>query len=475
MFLLLMSILLQNSYKLKHYIHNNLIKNCLHNLETLITKLNQLTRNTAPTVTEQTILSLLVSKNNEMMKTDVILIHDQNLLRNFLYNISVHPPKTKHQDMTPDQINFQIDIAVEVHLVITFREITILPIDKDLHLELVTIMIEILLLHIHYTRSRYDNYQRDSRSHRSPYRSSYRSPYTRDSRPRYKSRSHSRDNNFQKYTSSYRPPSRPRDSRYSRSRSHTNTQNKVIIIQPQSPTDPINFEIHMYHLTEMATASTPTSWFYSLYTQVLPNQTQRAYRARLEISFLLDSGASISGLNYPTYVTIEKLLNSKQNNPQNASKTLTVVNQSEVPLLHYVTLTLNTTIEDDSRQFTIPFCSSRHKIHILGTPFFEENIQNINFQYFTLQFKHHSRVHLYKINFTSIQRLPIFPYIYRINSKTQIRLKPNSSTIAHFPINNYYNLHFSTTPQNQFSLQYHILTFIQNLVQPSISLKFFFE
>ena len=289
------------------------------------------------------------------MKTDVVLMHDQSLLRNFLYKISVHPPMTKHQDMTPDQMNFQIDIAVEVHLVITFSEITVLPIDKDLHLELVTIMIEILLLHIHYTRSRYDNYQRDSRSQRSPYRSSYRSPYTRDSRPRYKSRSHSRDNNFQKYTSSYRPPSRPRDSRYSRSRSHSNTQNKVTIIQPQSPTYPINFEIHMYHLTEMTTASTPTSWFYSLNTQVSPNQTQRAYRARLEISFLLEGGASIFGFNYPTYVTIAKLLNSKQNNPQNASKTLTVVNQSEVPLLHYVTLTLNTTIEDDSRQFTIPF------------------------------------------------------------------------------------------------------------------------
>ena len=55
---------------------------------------------------------------------------------------------TKHQDMTPDQMKIQIDIAVEVPLVITFREITIFTIDKDLHLELVTIMIEILLLHI---------------------------------------------------------------------------------------------------------------------------------------------------------------------------------------------------------------------------------------------------------------------------------------------------------------------------------------
>ena len=55
---------------------------------------------------------------------------------------------TKHQDMTPDQMNIQIDIAVEVHLVINIKEKSIPIIDKDLHLELVTILIEIQLLHI---------------------------------------------------------------------------------------------------------------------------------------------------------------------------------------------------------------------------------------------------------------------------------------------------------------------------------------
>ena len=37
-----------------------------------------------------------------------------------------------------------------------------------------------------------------------------------------------------------------------------------------------------------------------------------------------------------------------------------------------------------------------------------------------------------------------------MNSKTQMRLKPKSSKIAHFPIKNYYNLRFTTTPQNHF-------------------------
>ena len=71
------------------------------------------------------------------------------------------------------------------------------------------------------------------------------------------------------------------------------------------------------------------------------------------VKILLDSGASISVLNYTTYVTIAKLLNLKQNKTLNPSTTLTVANQIEVPKLHYVIITFNTTIEGDSRHFTI--------------------------------------------------------------------------------------------------------------------------
>ena len=84
----------------------------------------------------------------------------------------------------------------------------------------------------------------------------------------------------------------------------------------------------------------------------------------------MDSGASISVLNYPIYVTIAKLPNNKQTNTLNASKTLFIANQTEVPILHYVTITVNTTIEDDSRQFIIPFAVADIKYKILGTPFF---------------------------------------------------------------------------------------------------------
>ena len=68
----------------------------------------------------------------------------------------------------------------------------------------------------------------------------------------------------------------------------------------------------MYHPIELANTVTPTSWFYSLYIHTPSNQIQRDNPSRLEISFLLDSGASISVLNYRTYVTIAKLLNNNK-------------------------------------------------------------------------------------------------------------------------------------------------------------------
>ena len=209
----------------------------------------------------------------------------------------------------------------------------------------------------------------------------------------------------------------------------------------------------MYHPSEMANALTTTSWFYSLYLHTPEIHNEIDHPSRLEISFWLDSSASISVLNYPTYLTIAKLLNIACNNKTNhTSKTLTVANQTEVPILHYITTTLNTSMVQTCRQFIIPFAVADIKYNILGTPFFKEFIQNINIQDFTLQFKYHSKDQPNNTKFTSLlsKDYPDFSYIYRINSETHIRSNPNSSEIARFPIKNYYNLDFATTTKNQF-------------------------
>ena len=229
------------------------------------------------------------------------------------------------------------------------------------------------------------------------------------------------------------------------------------MIQSQDHSEPIKYEVHMYHPTAMANAVTPTSWFHTLNVHTPSSIVQRDNPSRLEIAFLLDSGASISVLNYPTYITFTKLLDIRPNHtsdiqPQHTSKTLTVANQIEVPMLHYANIILNITIDDNSRSFSVPFAVDDIKYNILGTPFFEDNIQNINIQDFTLEFKYQSKVHPNYTKFTTLlsKDYSYFSYIYRINSKTQKRLKPKSSKFAHVPIKNYYNLHFTTTPQNHF-------------------------
>ena len=110
-----------------------------------------------------------------------------------------------------------------------------------------------------------------------------------------------------------------------------------------------------------------------------------------------------------------------------------------------------------SRQFIIPFAVADIKNNILGTPFIRKKyIQTINKPDFTLQFKHHSKDFPNNTKFTSLlsKDYPYFLYSYRINSKSQIRLKFNSYKIAHFPTKNYYNLHFTTTPKKSIVSQY---------------------
>ena len=72
-------------------------------------------------------------------------------------------------------------------------------------------------------------------------------------------------------------------------------------------------------------------------------------------------------------------------------QTLTVANQTEVPVLHYANIILNTTVDKNSRYFSVLFAVADIKYNILGTPFFEDKIQNINTQDFTLEFKYQSK------------------------------------------------------------------------------------
>ena len=173
--------------------------------------------------------------------------------------------------------------------------------------------------------------------------------------------------------------------------------------------------------------------------------------------------------------TIAKLPKITNNNTTpNFFKTITVANQTEVPILHFVTLTLNTTIDDNSRHFIFPFAVVDIKYNILGAPFSVEKIQNFNIQDFTLQSKHRSKDFPNHTKFTSLvsKDYPYISYIHRINSKTQLRLKPNSFKLLVFyekkTTITFILLQHQTI--NSF-LQYLIILFIQRFVPHSIFSK----
>ena len=77
-----------------------------------------------------------------------------------------------------------------------------------------------------------------------------------------------------------------------------------------------------------ANAITPSTWFVNLYIFI-----ETSLSSKLGFLFLLDSGASICGLNIPTCTILaDQFLKCSTTNPQNDElKTLTVSNKAEVP------------------------------------------------------------------------------------------------------------------------------------------------
>ena len=97
-------------------------------------------KNIVHTATERIIPSLLVSKNNEMMKINEMPMLDQNLQKDFLYSTFALLPMIEQNIMI-------IDIEVEVPHETALATKTIHKTDTVLHLEVDLVMTKALLLH----------------------------------------------------------------------------------------------------------------------------------------------------------------------------------------------------------------------------------------------------------------------------------------------------------------------------------------
>ena len=87
-------------------------------------------------------------------------------------------------------------------------------------------------------------------------------------------------------------------------------------------------------------------------------------------------------MNLPTFHVISKQLNLNipTNIENKRAKTLTVANQTEVPIIPYISMTCFTEVNNQNRSFNNDFAVANIKYNILETPFFERHIQNIDFQ-----------------------------------------------------------------------------------------------
>ena len=104
--------------------------------------------------------------------------------------------------------------------------------------------------------------------------------------------------------------------------------------------------------TEMTNDITPTSWFYNRFIHS-QNETDSNLHSRLEIVRPLESCASISGTNKPTYTKIIQMFNVCNHDQHDTSKTLTIANYSEDPIEQYIFVTCISSIETKSRQLMI--------------------------------------------------------------------------------------------------------------------------
>ena len=84
-------------------------------------------------------------------------------------------------------------------------------------------------------------------------------------------------------------------------------------VKPTDDKDSTKFEIHTCQITEIANTITPYSWFYPLYIYIHASEGKyNILPSKLEILFLLDTGASISVLNLPKFHVIAKPQCSKK-------------------------------------------------------------------------------------------------------------------------------------------------------------------
>ena len=161
-------------------------------------------------------------------------------------------------------------------------------------------------------------------------------------------------------------------------------------------------------------------------------------------------------MNLPTFHKIAKQsnLNVPKIIEDKRAKNLKVANQTEVPIMHYVSMTCITEVNHQNRSFNIEFAVANIKYNILGAPFFKRNEKQSKYRLLKniMTYKQRHPKLPTKTPFSTFTEkdYPYVSYIYTIKCKEPIYFKPRSGKTIHFPIKNYFNLHFELEDNTKF-------------------------
>ena len=136
-------------------------------------------------------------------------------------------------------------------------------------------------------------------------------------------------------------------------------------------------------------------------------------------------------MNVPTFHVIAKQLNLNvpKNTENKRAKTLKIANQTEVPKIHYVSMICFTKVNHQNRSFKIKFAVANIKYNILGAPFFEKHIQNIDFQQSIMTFQHPKLPTKTPFSTFTEKDDPYISYIYTSKCKEPFHFKPRSGRL----------------------------------------------
>ena len=209
----------------------------------------------------------------------------------------------------------------------------------------------------------------------------------------------------------------------------------------------------MIQVHSTRTAKGPV-WILPLLYKTTVISPTRETKHDLEIDFLLDSGASLNLLNKATWDEIQFLnptLKLKEKNTQ-----IGAANGSQLSCYGSIIIKLNSDFMNQGRRFRneeykIKFTVSNTSHNILGTPFIENHVRNIDSQLKQLTMTTNDKYQQPNIiNFygETTKKAPYYSRLYHVFNDKNFYFKPEESRRLTFPLSTFEPL--ETNSQKQY-------------------------